>query len=1133
LREGETHRGTSAGSVGRVPLVDRRRELAELDAALASARAGRGRLFLIKGEPGIGKTRLAEAIAERGAERGMLALWGRAWETGGAPSYWPWTQILRTLIATRDPASFEAELGQRSRWLVQMLPELSDQLPELARPRGAGTETARFALFDAVTSFLHTAAASTPLVVLLEDVHAADPASLLLLEFTAHGLAASRILVIATYQEAAVALRPAVKDLVGALARTSATLALGGFEPSDLGEMVEHAAGKTWPADAVDALHRTTEGNPFYSTEIVRLLAREGDALSASPATARFPLPDTIRETVRRRFDPLDAATVTTLETASVVGREFRLGTLEAVIRDEPERLLDQIDEAVSAGLVAEVPNSIGRFRFTHNLIRETLYSKLGTARAVELHAAVAEALERRYGGASDRLAELAHHFAHATPGGYARKALEYSSKAGDEAMRLFAYEEAANLYGLALDALDQLDPDPELRAQLMLAWARARARSNHLAGRDALLEAADAARHADDPRLFAEAALAMRAWPRGGGVLDDQPSGVLEEALDRVGKADQALRARLLARLAASLYYWAGTEERRNALVEEAVEIARRVEDPATLAHVLSNGQLATWGPDYTERDLGWMEELVDLIDRVGGDDELELITRNRQIDFLVELADLPAADAALRTLELRVADSSDPRTEGYVYLQRGRHAAIEGRYAEAERVNAQAEAVGSRLRDTNMVILARNQLAGIRLMQGRLDELEGQAREMTTRDVTAAWQAALVRVTCAMGHHDEARRALDQLAINDFADIPRYNGWIVTIALLSDACIELGELQRVEALYGLLRPFATRNVTTPQAVFLGPVARFLGVLAAARGDWDVAGEHFEAARATASRMNARPALVRVDLDEASMLLRRDRPGDRDRARELISRAEPIAAELGLARISEEVEALAATLGGVDGGPAAAEGGPDQAASASLRRDGGFWVFDLGPRSVRIRDSKGLRYIAILLANPGIEVHAVELLAAETGSPGGGKGGGDRLAPGAPQRGDGGPQLDSEAKETYRRRLAELREELEEAESFNDPERAARTHEEIGSLERELAVAIGVDLRDGKASSSAERARVSVTKAIRNAIKRIHEHDPILARELDATVRTGTFCVHEPDPRHPLEWRLKTAGGR
>ena len=228
VEEKTIHVGSGVTGAGSVPLVGRQRELSELEPALAAARDGRGHLFLVAGESGIGKTRLAEAIAERGSDGGMLALWGRAWETGGAPSYWPWVQILRTLIGTRDEAELRAELGQGARWLVWIVPELVEQLPGLRPPRSPLTEKARFALFDAVASFLRDAAARTPLVLVLDDLHAADQASLLLLEFLAHGIGDAPILLLGTYQEAAAHSRPDVEKLIGALARESPTITLRG-----------------------------------------------------------------------------------------------------------------------------------------------------------------------------------------------------------------------------------------------------------------------------------------------------------------------------------------------------------------------------------------------------------------------------------------------------------------------------------------------------------------------------------------------------------------------------------------------------------------------------------------------------------------------------------------------------------------------------------------------------------------------------------------------------------------------------------------------------------------------------------------------------------------------------------------
>jgi predicted ATPase len=582
-----------------VPLVGRERELQELESGLREASGGQGRLFLIAGEPGIGKTSLAEAVAERGSDQGMLPLWGRAWESAGAPAYWPWTQLLRTLVASRETSLLEAEIGASGQWLVQVLPELGERLPGLGTVRSSSSETARFALFDAVATFLRDAAETDPLVIVLDDLHAADPGSLLMLEFVARTVIAAPILLIATFQEAAARQRPDVERLIGALARESRKLVLKGVGEKEIGAIVEHRSGRAWPPELLDALYEATEGNPFFTAEVVRLLSGDGSpgTLVDDHGRVRFPLPDSVRETVRRRFEALGPETVEALEVAAVIGREFRIATVDLAISTKTP-LIDLIDEAASAGLVTEVPGSIGRFRFTHNLIRESLYADLGTARRVKLHRLVAEAIEENYGETADRFAELAHHFAEASPGGDATKALDYAVRAGDEAMRLYAYEQAAQLYQLAIEMGDVLGPDAKRKAGLMLALGQAQAHADHRGARETLIAAGEAALAADEPGLLAEAALSMRAWPLGAGVLDDQPGALLSEALERLDPGDTPLRARLLARLGASLYYWPGTEERREALGEEAVTMARRLGDPETLAHVLANAQIATWGP-------------------------------------------------------------------------------------------------------------------------------------------------------------------------------------------------------------------------------------------------------------------------------------------------------------------------------------------------------------------------------------------------------------------------------------------------------------------------------------------------------------------------------------------------------
>ena len=222
-----------------------------------------------------------------------------------------------------------------------------------------------------------------------------------------------------------------------------------------------------------------------------------------------------------------------------------------------------------------------------------------------------------------------------------------------------------------------------------------------------------------NEPELLAQAALGIHVFNLSPGVPDDVAIALLEEALERIGPADSAMRARLLARIATALYYRFGTAERRDAMVTEAVSMARRLDDPATLAYVLSNGQLATWGPDTTERDLDWVDELLVLTEEAGNA-ELALQTRTRQIDYLLELDDLVGADIALLALERTADESPDPRARAYLPLQRARRAALEGRYAEAEEWNAEAASVGNAIEDRMVQLLAVAQLTMLRWTQG-----------------------------------------------------------------------------------------------------------------------------------------------------------------------------------------------------------------------------------------------------------------------------------------------------------------------------------------------------------------------------------------------------------------------------
>ena len=259
--------------------VGRARELAELRAGVDDAFAGRGRLFLLSGEPGIGKSRLAEELARIGRARGAAVLVGRCWEAGGAPAYWPWIQALRPYVRACDADTLAAQAGAGAADLAQVVPELADRLPGLPPPSTLEPELVRFRLFDATAEFLRRVGEARPVVLVLDDLHAADEASLLLLRFLARELGADRLLLLAAYRD--VDPRPAqpLAEMLAEVSREPSCrrIALRGLGEPEVAEYLDRTAAELASPRLASALHERTEGNPLFVGELVRLLAIEGE----------------------------------------------------------------------------------------------------------------------------------------------------------------------------------------------------------------------------------------------------------------------------------------------------------------------------------------------------------------------------------------------------------------------------------------------------------------------------------------------------------------------------------------------------------------------------------------------------------------------------------------------------------------------------------------------------------------------------------------------------------------------------------------------------------------------------------------------------------------------------------------
>jgi predicted ATPase len=353
-------------------VVGRERELTVLEAAFADSVAGRGRLFLLTGEPGIGKTRLAREIAERAGARGALACWGRCWEAGGAPEYWPWVQILRSLVAKLEPDFLASEPPERIERLGRVLPELSSKVSAGAEPPTDSLEgeLGRFRLFEAAGALLARLSAGRPLVLVVDDLHAADPSSILLLRFVAGELRDARALLIGTYREAEARQDPVRARLLADLQRDANVLAVEPLGEREVAQLVQQEVGELPPDALVRDVYRLSEGNPLLAGEALRLLLVRRDGERAGDSRD-LGVPDRLHDLVRGRLDSLSGDCADLLTVAAVIGREFDVADLRQATAQPPEQVLDLLGEAQAGGMIRPVLRDGSLYGFSHGLLRE------------------------------------------------------------------------------------------------------------------------------------------------------------------------------------------------------------------------------------------------------------------------------------------------------------------------------------------------------------------------------------------------------------------------------------------------------------------------------------------------------------------------------------------------------------------------------------------------------------------------------------------------------------------------------------------------------------------------------------------------------------------------------------------
>lgn len=912
--------------------VGRQRELSQLRSMFHDALGGKGAMASLVGEPGIGKTRLADEFAVYARLRGAMVLTGRCYEGEAALPYRPWVEVIDAYAATLPDDALAGALGDGATDVATIAPAVARRLGPLpARPALEG-DAERYRMFDGITSALLAAAASQPVVLMLDDLHWSDAPSLLLLQFLARRIAGVPLMIVATYRDSEIDRSHTLPQVLAELRReaTYQRILLRGLPEDDVSSLLETVddAGESsyGRVRLAAALFRETEGNPLFIREVLSHLVEEGKIYrdhgrwrSSVTDTLELGIPEGLRDVIARRLARLSPACSKMLVTASLMLGGFAWNELAAASRAQQAELIDLIEEALAAQLIFE--RKVERatvYDFTHGLIRNALSDELSTPRRLLLHREIGEALESLYGANPEPyLSKLAHHFFQAAPMGEIDRGIAYARRAGEHAMGMLAYEDAAAQFARALELFDlDAQPDESARGALLLALGEAHARAGDTPRmRESFAAAASNARVRADATALAHAALGFGRGEDDFVAEDRSLIDLLEEALAAIGTGDARLRAMLLGRLATAML--TSAEPARAAeLSAEAIDGARAAGDAHTLVLALNARHEALTGPDDLDERIRIAEEATRAADAIG-DKVAAWYSHDWRLTDLLEVGDLPGVDRELEHLGALADELRTPLWAALTIVARTNRALVAGSFEDAERMIEETTRSAKQMAAQALLFYSQWQLFWLRRQQGRIAETDEFVRTWVPDAANLGRHARIVAVReMELERADETRAAFERIAAEGFAALRYDNTWIHTLALLAEVCAYLDDARRAEWLYASLLPFEGRNAIGGDIICLGAVAHYLALLARTAGRADDAERHFANALELNLRMGARPYVAQSQFEYARMLLARRAPGDRDRAMELLDQAGRIATELGMRALLRRTNALRASDG-------------------------------------------------------------------------------------------------------------------------------------------------------------------------------------------------------------------------
>jgi tetratricopeptide (TPR) repeat protein len=1025
--------------------VGRALELRQILRTLRTAARGPGQVLVVRGPAGIGKTRLAEEVATRARRRGARVGVGWCWQDGEPPPLWPWRAILSSLGVPEST--------------------LDDRAGE-ARP-------GRFACFLTVADHLRAAARATPLAVILDDVHLADPATLLLARFIARAGSALPLLLVLTHRDETEALADEARELLAELARGAAVITLAGLSEDDVSAYIAASGLRAPERHLLRAVTAVTQGNPLHLRSVTLQSRLE-------PAGVRGGLERAI-EGLLECLAPEDRRLVAL---AALLGTEVSVHEVAHVAEVSPASATESLTHAARLGLATEGP--AGRFSFVHELLRRAALCPLDVAERLDAHARAATLWA---GPEPDRLSRRAHHALAASSRSQddAQTAVTIARQVAGSLRAVDGYEAAASLLERAaeIQVAAMLDGPA---AELAVEWAESVLACGRLAeARSLFHRAARLAEAEDDPLVLARAALGLGGvWVREHRIADESERvlALQRRALQGLPPAAVVLRARLAVRLAAEEAYHGASLTP----VLAALEAARRTGDAHALAEALSLSHHALMTPQHTWSRLPLANELIATA-ALAGDGLLALVGLCWRAADLFLLGD-PGAAGALAELRLR-ADALHCRSIFFMAEVMDVMLAIrEGRFEQAEAAAAACFELGGQVGDADALAYHGAHLVAIRSFQGREAELAGLAADIAASPTLIEEGARAFAFTAALlslraGRPEAARGILDRLAQEGLASLPASSSWLGTLLVVVELAFALGDARIAQAAYDELLPYADLPIMASLAcVCFGSAQRVLGLAALTVRRLDLALEHFAAAVKANERLGHRPAAIQARAELGLAHLRRAQAGDASRGQALLQEAIAAARTAGM-------DGLVARWRGTQEDTMAARARAVIQPAEARRAENGRWRVLVDGEAASVPDWVGMRYLARLLSMPGRAISALALATDGAADPHGGR---------------------AEAV-IDRKALAALRARIREIEQ--QPTGSPREQEELAALKLQLGRTLGLGGRIRSFADAPERARTAVRKAIKRVLDEISASNPAVSRHLVPRIVTGSVCCY------------------